>query len=174
MVPSDDAVDPGVMVMVQLLLAVSVLPQVVELVVPAGQVGADTATLIAGLLPVLVTVIERAAPDEGVPLTPYSVSPVTLRAILLTLMARVVELLQVRLTFVTFAPPMVPLPLVTTQVCADGWFCTVTEYAPPSGTAVANANAPSAPTVNASLPLFASTSVPSKPVTVPPTAWPDA
>ncbi|OYT99488.1 MAG: hypothetical protein CFE40_06495 [Burkholderiales bacterium PBB1] len=90
LVPSDDAVDPGVMEMVQLLLAVSVLPQLLELVVPAGQVGKDTATLIAVSLPVLVTVIERAAPDEGVPPIPYSVSPVTLRAILLTLMASVV------------------------------------------------------------------------------------
>ena len=78
--PSEVAVTPGVIVIVQLLDAASVLPQVVELEVPAGQFGGVTAKLTAVLLPVLVMVITRASPEEGVPLTPYSVSPVTLKA----------------------------------------------------------------------------------------------
>ena len=33
---------------------------------------------------------------------------------------------QVTATLVTFAEPMVPVPLVTVQVCPDGWVLTVT------------------------------------------------
>lgn len=78
--PSEVAVAPGVIVIVQLLDAASVLPQVVGLVVPVGQVGGVTDKFTAGLLPVFVMVIIRASPEEGVPLTPNSVSPVTLKA----------------------------------------------------------------------------------------------
>ncbi len=72
-------------------------------------------------------VIIRATPDAGVPPIPYSVSPVTLSAKSLTLVANVVVfVMQLTLTFVTFAPAMVPLPLVTVQVCVAGWVNTVT------------------------------------------------
>ena len=74
------AVVPGVIVIVQLLDAASVPPQVVELEVPAGQVGGVTDKFTAGLLPVLVMVMIRASPEEGIPLTPYSVRPVILKA----------------------------------------------------------------------------------------------
>ena len=78
--PSEVAVAPGVIVIVQLLDAASVMPQVVEFVVPVGQVGGVTAKLTAVLLPVLVMVITRASPEEGVLLTPNSLCPLTLKA----------------------------------------------------------------------------------------------
>lgn len=66
-----------------------------------------------------VTVISLSRPELGVPLTPYSVSPVTLRARVLTLLVRVVVLVaHTTLIFDTFAFPTVPDPFVTVQV----WF----------------------------------------------------
>src|SRR5438132_566347 len=50
-------------------------------------------------------------------------------------------------TFVTFAPPIVPPPLVTTHVCVGvvGCVITVTAYDAPLATPVSNVNAPFAP-----------------------------
>lgn len=60
-----------------------------------------------------------AKPELGVPLMPYSVSPVTLRTRVLTLLVRVVALVaHTTLIFDTFAFPTVPEPLVTKHV----WF----------------------------------------------------
>jgi len=72
-------------------------------------------------VPVLVTVIIRGKPELGVPLTPYSVRPVTLRARALTLVESVVAFVeQVTVMLVMFAEPTVPLPFVITQLWSMG------------------------------------------------------
>jgi hypothetical protein len=76
-------------------------------------------------------------------------------------------------TVTTFAVA-VPLAPVTVQVSAGlvGCVTTVTAYASPLATAVANVNAPFAVTGKLSPPLSASTKpVPVKPVTVPPIVY---
>ncbi len=65
----------------------------------------------------LVSVIVRAAPDDGVPEMPYSVRPVTESARLDTLVDMVVVLVtQLTTTFVTLLAPNTPDPFVTVQV----------------------------------------------------------
>ena len=65
----------------------------------------------------LLTVMVLARPELGVPDTPYSVYPVLLNAKLLLLVVSVVVFVtQLTDTLVTFAPPIVPLPLVTVHV----------------------------------------------------------
>jgi hypothetical protein len=108
-------------VIVQLLEAARVAPHVVEEVVPDGKVGKLTLRFCAVLDPTLVIVITLGNPELGVPLTPDSVIPVTLKASRLRLAERVVELsTQVTLTLVMFEKPAVPEPLVTIQVCVAG------------------------------------------------------
>lgn len=121
LVPSDVAVFPGTMVIVQLLPAASVEPQLVKDVVPLGQVGGEKKRFTAGAVPVLVTVMTLGTPELGVPLTPYSVSPVTLSAKLLTLDESVVVfVVHARPMFVTFALPTAPEPLLTEHVWPAG------------------------------------------------------
>ena len=73
LMPSDVAVFPGVIVIVQELAGAKIAPHVVLVEVPEGKEGALTATLPAGELPVFVTVITLGSPELGVPLNPYSV-----------------------------------------------------------------------------------------------------
>ena len=120
-VPSEVALLPGVIVTVQLLEGVRVDPQVVEEVVPDGNVGKLTLRFCAVSEPTLVIVIILANPELGVPLTPNSVIPVTLKATSLTLAERVVELsTHVTTTLVIFEEPVVPEPLLIVQVCEAG------------------------------------------------------
>ena len=72
-------------------------------------------------------------------------------------------------TLVTFAEPIVPDPLATVHVCPDGLVFTVTAYAAPVATLVANVNGPLAVTDRSSPPLSCSTTVPDRPETDPPT-----
>lgn len=119
LVPSEVAVLPGVIVIEQLLPADNIGPQVVEYVVPLGKLGEVTSRFSAGWLPVLVTVMILATPELGVPLIPYSVSPVTLRANVLTLLVRVVVLVvHTTPMFEIFAVATVPVLLLTVHV----WF----------------------------------------------------
>ena len=76
-------------------------------------------------------------------------------------------------TFVTLADPIVPDPLPTRHVCPVGWVPTVTAYAAPLASGVANVNAPFALRVSASPPLFRSVteSPVARPETVPPTVY---
>ena len=88
---SDVAMEPGVMVISQESPAGSVLVQVVEVVVPDGQVGSLIVRLPAGFGPVFVIVMFL-----GMPLTPVkpefvSSKPVTLSANSLVLTAREVS-----------------------------------------------------------------------------------
>lgn len=76
---------------------------------------------------------------------------------------------QVMVTLVTFAPAIVPEPLATAQVCPTGWVLTVTLYAEPSVRAMEKVKAPSTVRVVSFAELFCMTSVPSSPLTVPPT-----
>src|SRR5215813_9455143 len=69
----------------------------------------------------------------------------------------------------TLAVTMLPVPLDTVQVCPDGLVFTVTAYAAPVASAVANVNDPFADTLRSSPPLSCSTTVPDSPDTVPPT-----
>src|SRR5689334_22946708 len=64
--------------------------------------------------------------------------------------ARAPVLVHVTTTVVTFPPETVPEPLETAQVCPDGLLLTVTLYADPSVSFVANANDPLALTVRSS------------------------
>src|SRR6478735_2939904 len=77
---------------------------------------------------------------------------------------------QVTATFETFAPA-VPLPLATVQVCPAGCVSTVTAYALPLLTAVGNVKAPFDETERLPPPLFCSTTVPPRPVTLPPMVY---
>src|SRR5580700_1785228 len=75
-------------------------------------------------------------------------------------------------TVVTSVLVTVPLPFVTTQFWLGlvGWAKTVTLYAMPLGTAVANVKVPAADTLRLSPPLSRSTRPgPVRPVTMPPT-----
>src|ERR1700722_17064168 len=80
---------------------------------------------------------------------------------------------QVTTMLVTSAPPTVPEPLVTTQVCAGGLGSgrTVAEYVAPRRTGVAKVKLPFVDTVRLSPPLsWRTTESPvARPVTVPPT-----
>ena len=76
---------------------------------------------------------------------------------------------QVTATLVTLADPTVPDPLATVQVCPAGFVFTVTLYAAPEASEVANVNDPFAVTLRLSPPLSCSTTVPDSPETVPPT-----
>ena len=60
---------------------------------------------------------------------------------------------QVTATFVMFAEPTVPVPLLTVQVWPDGWVFTVTAYAAPLASCVGKAKEPFAVTVRLSPPL---------------------
>ena len=66
-------------------------------------------------------------------------------------------------TLVTLAEPIVPDPLVTVQVCPDGFVFTVTVYAAPEASDVAKVNDPFAVTLRSSPPLSCSTTVPDRP-----------
>ena len=77
--------------------------------------------------------------------------------------------MQETATLVTLAEPTVPDPLDTVHVCPDGLVFTVTLYAAPPASAVANVNEPFAVTLRLSPPLSCSTTVPDSPDTVPPT-----
>ena len=72
---------------------------------------------------------------------------------------------------VTLAEATVPDPPETVQVCPDGLVFTVTLYAAPLASAVANVNDPFAVTLRSSPPLSCSTTVPDSPETVPPTEY---
>ena len=63
------------------------------------------------------------------------------------------------LTEVTFALPIVPEPLVTTQVCEgpEGWLDTVTAYVTPLATVCEKENVPLDVSVRLLPPLFCST-----------------
>src|SRR5690349_9086352 len=74
-------------------------------------------------------------------------------------------------TLVTLADPIVPEPLATAQVCPAGLVFTVTAYAAPLASAVANVNGPLAETLRLSPPLSCSTTVPDSPETDPPTVY---
>src|SRR5689334_11943196 len=76
---------------------------------------------------------------------------------------------QVTVTLVTFDDPIVPDPLETVQVWLAGLVPTVTAYAAPEASEVANVNDPFAVTLRLSPPLSCSTTVPDSPDTVPPT-----
>ena len=67
------------------------------------------------------------------------------------------------------AEPTVPDPFDTVHVCPDGFVFTVTLYAAPPASAVANVKGPFAATLRLSPPLSCSTTVPDSPDTVPPT-----
>ena len=73
---------------------------------------------------------------------------------------------QVTATFVMFAEPTVPVPLLTVQVWPYGWVRTVTAYALPPASFVGKAKEPLAVTVRLSPPLSCSTRVPVSPETV--------
>src|SRR5208282_4395514 len=73
-------------------------------------------------------------------------------------------------TLVTFAET-VPDPFATVHVCPDGAVFTVTLYAAPVTSEVANVNVPFAVTLRLSPPLSCSTTVPDSPETVPPTVY---
>ena len=60
-------------------------------------------------------------------------------------------------------------PFATVQDCPDGLVFTVTAYADPVATLVANVNGPLAATDRSSPPLSCSTTVPDSPETDPPT-----
>ena len=79
--------------------------------------------------------------------------------------------MQVTATLVTFADAMVPVPPLTAHVCPDGWVRTVTAYAAPPASLVANVKEPLAATDRLSPPLSCSTTVPVSPDTVPPTEY---
>src|SRR5262249_6547305 len=72
---------------------------------------------------------------------------------------------------VTAADPTVPVPPVTVQVCPVGCVAIVTAYAAPLASFVANVNVPSAATLTSSPPLSRSTTLPERPLTVPPIAY---
>ena len=76
---------------------------------------------------------------------------------------------QATATLVTLAPETVPDPLETPQVWPVGLLFTVTLYAEPSASFVAKVNGPLAETLRSSPPLSCSTTVPDRPVTLPPT-----
>ena len=89
------------------------------------------------------------------------------------------SLMQTTCTFVTF-PDAVPVPLFTVQVCAGlvGCVRTVTAYAPPLATWVANVNDPLVATVRLSPPLSCNTTpvvdaFSERSYTVPPIVKPD-
>jgi hypothetical protein len=77
------------------------------------------------------------------------------------------------MTLVTFAEAIVPDPFDTEHVCPAGWVLTVTAYAAPAASFVANVNDPFAPTVRLSPPLSCNTTDPDddSPDTVPPTEY---
>ena len=79
---------------------------------------------------------------------------------------------QVTMTSVMAALVTVPLPVLTAQVWYGvvGWVNTVTWYEPPLVTWVGNEKPPFAVRMRLSPALFCSTTVPARPVTVPPTA----
>src|SRR5271165_6323709 len=77
-------------------------------------------------------------------------------------------LVQETATLVTFAET-VPDPFATVHVCPDGAVFTVTLYAAPVTSEVANVNVPFAVALQLSPPLSCSTTVPDSPETVPPT-----
>src|SRR5215831_19359801 len=83
--------------------------------------------------------------------------------------ADVGEAAQVTATLVTLAEPTVPDPFDTVHVCPGGFVFTVTAYAAPPASAVANVNEPFADTLRLSPPLSCSTTVPDNPETDPPT-----
>jgi len=83
-------------------------------------------------------------------------------------------LAQATVTPVTAPAPTVPLPLLTTQLCAGdaGCVATVTAYGAPLAIGVANVKAPLAVMVLLSPPLLRSTRpVPVRPLTLPLTVY---
>lgn len=129
LLPPELAVAPGVMVIVQMAPGSKGALQLAVLeMVSVGHDGIETLKLMAGMLPVLVMVSIRCVPELGVPTTPYSVSPVTLKAKSLTLVDKVVLLVtQFTCTSVTLEAPTVPLPFVTVHTWFTGRELTVTE-----------------------------------------------
>jgi hypothetical protein len=81
---------------------------------------------------------------------------------------------HVKATFVTLALPIVPLALLTTQVCGGftGCVLTVTSNFAPLATLVANVKLPSLDSARSSPPLSCSTNPePDRPLMVPPTVY---
>ncbi len=78
---------------------------------------------------------------------------------------------QVTATFGDVAEPIVPDPFDTEHVWPDGFVFTVTAYAAPDASDVANVNGPFADTDRSSPPLSCSTTAPDKPDTEPPTEY---
>lgn len=74
---------------------------------------------------------------------------------------------QLTATFVPLTSSTWPAPFETTQGCPEGCVATVTAYAAPDSSRVANTNRPLAVTVRFS-PPFRRTSCPTRPLTVPP------
>lgn len=117
-----------------------------------------------------VTVIILARPELGVPLTPYSVRPVTLSARAEVLTERVVvSVTQFTEIFVTALEPIVPDPFVTVHVCVAGCVKTVTLYGLPVTIGTEKLNPPLLLRERLSAPLFCRITVPLSPPTVPPT-----
>src|SRR3954447_3723019 len=106
-----------------------------------------------------------AEPPLSVSVSPAPARPVTLPP------TEYEFVLHAICTFVTLAPPTVPLPLVTAHVCQRfvGEVRTVTAKGAPLATEVENVKAPFAPIARSSAALFWRTRpVPARPLTVPP------
>ncbi len=80
LLPSELATAPGVIVTEHVAPASKVAPHVVVCDVPEGHVGELTIKFVAVNVPEFVKVNTLGTPEDGVPETPYSVIPLTLRA----------------------------------------------------------------------------------------------